>query len=201
MQISLATTLCPVGNGIWQLVQPFRLMGAELGRRLTVVRLPDGALWLHAPPAPTPAVRKALEALGPVAFIVAPNRLHDAFLDEFTKAYASAKLYAAPGFDGDHRHLPSIHPLGPVPPKAWADLIDQRLVEGMPKLNEFVFLHRPSASLIVADLVFNIRAPKPWLTRVLMSLNGNAYNRVVKWTPSFGQENAESKLASQALLH
>ena len=40
----------------------------------------------------------------------------------------------------------------------WGDELVVLPVGGMPRLNEHVFLHGPSRSLIVADLVFNVDA-------------------------------------------
>lgn len=42
---------------------------------------------------------------------------------------------------------------------------------GMPAVNETVFLHKPSCTFIVADMVFNIREGTA-LTRMSMKLNG-----------------------------
>jgi hypothetical protein len=42
----------------------------------------------------------------------------------------------------------------------------------MPKLQETLFVHAPSRTLVAADLVFNVRAPAPWLTRTFMRFNG-----------------------------
>ena len=35
----------------------------------------------------------------------------------------------------------------------WTDVAEHVVIGGMPKVNETVFLHRPSRSLIVADCV------------------------------------------------
>ena len=48
-------------------------------------------------------------------------------------------------------------------------------MRGMPRLNEVVFLHRASRTLVVTDLVFNLGAEMPLLSRVLLKLNG-CYN-------------------------
>ena len=44
--------------------------------RMTILRLRNGELILHSPVALTPALRSAVELLGPVRFLVAPNSLH-----------------------------------------------------------------------------------------------------------------------------
>ena len=49
--------------------------------------------------------------------------------------------------------------LGQAEPEAWKNEIEQVLVGGMPKVNETVFLHRASDTLIIADLLFNLGSP------------------------------------------
>jgi hypothetical protein len=51
-------------------------------------------------------------------------------------------------------------------------VIDQHLVRGMPRLNEVVFLHRPSRSLIIADLAFNFGPDAHWAVKLLFRLGG-----------------------------
>ena len=55
---------------------------------------------------------------------------------------------------------------------AWGDDIDQLAIEGAPRLNESVFLHRPSRTLLVTDLVFNLARPQGWAARLAFSLMG-----------------------------
>lgn len=165
------------GTDIWECKLPHRVGPLELGRRLTIVRLPDGALWVHASLPPSRELREQIAALGEVRFIIGPNRWHDDYLAEFARAYPRAELWLAPGLAEANRALPASQVLRPEPNDAWADVLDQHLVAGMPKLNEIVFLHRPSSSLILADLAFNLQPPKPLLTRLLMTLNGS-YGRL-----------------------
>jgi len=55
--------------------RPQRAFGIEIGTRMTVVRLADGTLFVHSPVALDRATRLALDALGPVRHVVAPNRV------------------------------------------------------------------------------------------------------------------------------
>jgi len=164
------------GTDIWECQSPHRVMGMELGRRLTVVRLPSGRLWAHASLPPDAPLKAQLDGLGRLGAIVGPNCMHDDFLPEFAAAYPQAQFHAAPGLPQNNRALPPATLLTDDPPEEWEGVLEHHLVRGMPKLNEVVFFHRPSASLIIADLAFNLRPPKPWLTRVVMRMNGS-YNR------------------------
>jgi hypothetical protein len=176
----MSSLLTPLGPDIWELDHPHTVFGMEMGRRLTAVRLPSGDLWVHASVPPAPKLTAALAALGRVGYIVGPNTFHDAYLEEFVAAYPDAEFHAAPGLAGANPRLQPTHTLGARVPPAWAEVLDQHLVAGVPRLNEVVFLHKPSRTLIVADLAFNLLPPKPWLTRVALTLN-DAYGR---FTPS-----------------
>ena len=134
---------------------------------MTVLRLGSGAVVVHSPVAPTGEVRQAVEALGPVSAIVAPSRMHDLDLAAWQKAHPAAALLAAPGMDRDHREL-RVDSVLPAVPAAWREEIDGALLEGAPRLNEVVWLHRPSRSLVVADLVFDLE-PQPTLASRLMA--------------------------------
>jgi hypothetical protein len=68
------------------------------------------------------------------------------------------------GAPGPVRHV--------VAPNAWSEDLDWVFFEGLPLANEVVFLHRPSRSLLLCDLAFNIGARLPWLTRAAFRLWG-----------------------------
>jgi hypothetical protein len=70
-----------------------------------------------------------------------------------------------------NRSLPFAEVLGDVAPSQWGSEIDQVHVQGIGLfLDEIVFYHRHSRSLIVADLLFNLSEKDAWITRVLGSL-------------------------------
>ena len=156
-------------------------MGLQLGRQLVIVRLPSGALWVHSPIPWTSALRAEVARLGPVRHVIGPNRFHDACLRELQAEYPDAEFHAAPGLAGDRRDIRFVaRPLSDEPHADWAAVMDQHLIHGMPRLNEVVFHHRASRTLILADLAFNLGPPGPWFTAFVMRLN-NAWGR---FTPS-----------------
>jgi hypothetical protein len=142
-----------------------------IGHRMTVAQLADGTLWLHSPVAFSSALADELAKLGPVAHVVAPNCMHDTFLEGWFAAYPSARFHGAKGFSKFRPDLKFTDPLGDTPDPAWAAVFDQRLMRGMPRLNEVVFLHRASRTLIVTDLAFNLGPEMPFLSRVLLRIN------------------------------
>ncbi|WP_230534128.1 DUF4336 domain-containing protein [Microvirga roseola] len=123
--------------------------------RMTVVRLPDGSLWLHSPTEPDGALIESILERGPVCFLIAPNTLHYWWIPEWKARMPDAAIYGAPGLERvAKRPLPIEHVLGDTPPAAWSDVFDQVLVQGE-GLTEIDFYHRPSRTLILTDLIEN----------------------------------------------
>lgn len=159
-------------ESLWVRGVPYRVSGLALGRQLVAVRLASGGLWIHSPIPNEPGLKEALAKLGPVEHAVGPNCWHDECLAEFQQTYPAALFHAAPGLAKAKPEVRFVDELGPVPHPAWSGVLDQILVEGMPRLNEVVFFHRASRSLILADLSFNLGPPGPLLTAIAMRLNG-----------------------------
>lgn len=147
-------------------------MGMPLGRQLVVVRLPGGGLWIHSPVPLTPELRAELTALGEVRHVVGPNLWHDECLREFQAEFPAALFHAAPGLAAAKRDVRFSAELSDAPHPDWADVLAQHLVRGMPKMNEVVFFHPASRSLIIADLAFNLGPEGPRWFALLMRLYG-----------------------------
>jgi hypothetical protein len=164
---------------LWTADQPLRFLGVELGARMTVVRLPGSKLLLHSPISHTPELAARVEALGSPAILIAPNRFHHLHVRDWQAAYPASRLYVAPGVEKKRPDLIVAGVLGESPLPDGADVLDQALIDGYPIANEVVFFHRPSSTLIASDLVFNVGASSPALTRIAFRSMG-AYGR-----PSF----------------
>jgi hypothetical protein len=123
---------------------------------MTVVRLRDGSLVLHSPVRADDETRTAVEALGPVRALIAPNLHHHFFVGGWTRAYPEARVYAAPGLARRQPDLRVDAELGDEAPPEWRGELDQHLFRGAPMMSEVVFHHRASRTAIFTDLVFNV---------------------------------------------
>ncbi|MBC07210.1 DUF4336 domain-containing protein [Thalassospira sp.] len=143
----------------------FQYCGVKLPfpTRMTVIRLANGKLFVHSPIRLTDALKTEVDALGEVAYLIAPNTIHYAGVPDWQKAYPHATAYCAPGvikraksvgisvaFDAE---------LADTPEPEWAGEIEQVLVRGS-YLNEAVFFHKASNTLILTDLIENFEAAK-----------------------------------------
>lgn len=128
--------------------------GFKYPTRMAVIRLSREELFVWSPIALTKDLRAAVDALGTVRHLVAPNALHHLYLAQWQQAYPGAKLYAPPGlrahrkdlvFDGD------VDGGATAPP--WYDEIDQVAVGGNRITTEIVFFHRKSRTVLFTDLI------------------------------------------------
>lgn len=166
----------PVAPGIWHQQHHFSVLGVRASSRMTVVRLADGKLWLHSPVPISAEMKAELAALGEVAFIVAPNRFHHLYAGDCAAAFPSAVLYGARGLAKKRPDL-QMRVLRDVPEPEWESELDQVLVEGMPALNETVWFHRASRTLIVTDLCQYVGGGVPLSARLYTGLMG-VYRRL-----------------------
>lgn len=170
--------LTSLGPDIWETHQPLRVAGViPLGHRMTVLRLPSGGLLAHSPVRLDDDLAAELTSLGELEIVIAPSHFHDSFLLPWFSAYPEARFYCAPGMRTMIRGATFTHKLETGSPEPWTDVAEHVVIGGMPKVNETVFLHRPSRSLIVADFVFNLAAADlPPVTGQLLRLFGT-YDR------------------------
>ncbi len=162
-----------VGEGLWTASAPLKLMGAEIGTRMTVVALPEGGLALISPISIDDALATALAGLGEVRALIAPNAMHHLFLGDAQTRYPEAICFLAEGVERKLGARPAgARDLGETPDALWRGVLEQIVIPGIPLLNEVVFFHPASKSLILTDLLFNYDpAPGGW-TGLFLWLDG-----------------------------
>jgi glyoxylase-like metal-dependent hydrolase (beta-lactamase superfamily II) len=163
-----------MADRLWAAEMPFHPPGFDVGARMTLVRLSDGGLFVHSPIGLTPDLKRQLDALGPVRFIVCPFRMHTAHLREFAEAYPDAPLYAPPGLKPKEttRGLDFAGVLGDMPEPGWAGDLDQALFLGNKLDDEVVFFHPSTRTLILTDLCFNVPSSRGFATSLVAGLLG-----------------------------
>jgi hypothetical protein len=178
-------SLTPFGRGVWLDTAPVSILGMRLTSTMTVLDLGAGSLLLVSPLEPTPERRAAIEALGTVAHLYAPNTHHHLWIGDWAAAFPAAKLHAPARLHEKRSDLRIDRTHGSAPEPAFAGVVDEHHIEGF-FLEETVLLHRPSATLVVADLVHNIGRPPGAWTRTYSRMMGFydrvALSRVIRWT-------------------
>jgi hypothetical protein len=161
---------CLVADRVWHATRPVKFGPIALSTRMTVVRLRDGSLWVHSPIAPTPALQAELAALGEVRFVVAPNKSHHLFFLPFLQAHPTAQGYVAAGLEVKRPDLRGFESTPRDPP--WGAELQGFFIDGLPVLNETVWFHRDTGTLVVTDLLFCFAPATQGLTGLVATLLG-----------------------------
>ena len=153
---------------------------------MTVIRLPDGGLFLHSPVRLDDRLRSELDALGTVRAVVAPNKAHHLYVGDYRVPYPKARFYGALGLQTKRRDLAFFGMLGDEPMPEWRGAIEQRFFRGAPWLNEVVFFHPASRTLVLTDLAFNVPTGKVWGIPFVFKLMGAegvfGPHRFIRWS-------------------
>ncbi len=124
--------------------------------RMVVAQLAGaGGLWVWSPIALDDALKAEVDALGPVRYLVSPNKIHHLALSEWHAAYPEAKICGLPEIVAKREDLQFDIVLADAPPREWLLDLDQVVFHGSLALEEVVFFHRPSRTVILADLIEN----------------------------------------------
>lgn len=116
---------------------------------------------------------------------MAPNVAHWTLVEDWQRACPEAVTWAAPGLRDRSAvkasKLRLDRDLGDVAPSEWAGEIDHVVVPGGAGFREVCFLHKPTRTLVLTDLVLNLEPHKlpalmrPWAHLVGMTApNGRA---------------------------
>jgi hypothetical protein len=130
---------------------PWRTLGIEFGRNVTLLRLSDGRVIVHSTAPFEDEDIAAIRSFGEPAWLVDATLMHDTFAKEGLAALAGLPYLAPVGF-AEASGIPT-ESLCPAP-SDWAGEIDVLKIDGVKK-KEHVFFHRRSRTLVVADLFFS----------------------------------------------
>src|SRR4051812_23588788 len=195
--------LVEFAEGIWLASDPVRIVGMPMTSTMTVLRLGDGGLLLYSPVGLTPERRAAVEAVGPVAHLYAPNLFHHRWIGEWAAAFPSARVHAPAGLAEKRRDLRIDRAHGAAPEPAFSGLVEELPVAGF-RLRETALLYRPAGALVVADLVHNVGRPThPWsavYTRMMGFHDRVALSRVIRWI-GFDDRRAARRSIDDILAH
>lgn len=164
-----------IAEGLWGAETRLSFLGLPITSRMTIARLPDGGLWLHSP-VPLAPLKAELDRLGPVAWRVAPNVMHHLFQLPYQEAYPNSRLVAPAGLAAKRADL-RIDVALSNPPHEWSDWLDTQQISGNPTLDESVFLHRESKTLILTDLAAHLGPWDHWAVRLYARMN-RCYGRL-----------------------
>lgn len=152
----MTSPLVQVDEGIWIAEgENVDFYGFPYPTRCVIARLPGGGLWIWSPIKLTDHLRAAVEPLGTPEHLVSPNKLHHLFLADWHEAWPGSRLWGPASSIRKRQDLTFQPPLDAAPPEEWDDLFDMVRFSGSVFMDEVVFFHRPSRTVILADLSEN----------------------------------------------
>ena len=131
---------------------PWRALGIDFRRTVTLLRLSDGRVVVHSTAKFTDEDIAAIRRFGEPAWLIDATLMHDTFAKEGRARLPGIPYLAPEGFP--KRSGVPTEALWP-PPAAWMGEIDVLKIDGV-RMSEHVFYHRRSRTLVVADLFFSL---------------------------------------------
>jgi hypothetical protein len=194
--------LSAFAEGVWYDVGPVRFLGLQLTATMTVLRVRDGVL-VHSPLPLTVERRAAVEAIGPVAHLYAPNTFHHQWLGEWHRAFPSARVHAPAELATKRVDLRIDREHDASDAFDFGGVIAEIPVRGF-RLRETALVYRPGCVAIVTDLVHNVGRPThgwtKFYTRVMGFYDRVAISRVLRWS-SFDDKGAARSSIDALLDH
>lgn len=162
-----------IADGLWIIERRLRMPPRMiLPANSALIRLASGGLLAWSPCEPGPQTVKQIQELGSVEAIVAPNSFHHLFVPAFARAFPAAQLLLAPGLFERVDGLPSGTSLAdPLPAFLQAEL-DVQVFGPVKGFAEAVILHRPTQTLFLVDLAFNVRTYSNAIQKMMWRIQG-----------------------------
>jgi hypothetical protein len=153
----LTETAC----NLWTATQPLRFLGIDIGSRMSVVRLPSGALVIISPIELTEHDCQMLNSLGTVEQIIAPNLFHHFSIGSAQALYPHAQTWGVAGLQEKRPDVTFTHQFSSA--GSFENTLDYLpfngfktiMPNGIKPANETVFYHRLTRTLIITDIAYN----------------------------------------------
>ncbi|MEA5513867.1 DUF4336 domain-containing protein [Nodularia sp. UHCC 0506] len=198
-----------IDTNLWVAEQPLKYFGLEVGTRMTVIRLINSKLMVISPISMDDAIIHQLNQLGEVAYIIVLNLYHHLFVADFKLCYPHAELWTVSGMERKRADL-QIDQIITEGRNFLIDEVEYVLVQGFntldikgySPLNECVFFHPKSRTLIVTDIVFHINNQFASPSIKLLARLLGAYNqlRPTLLEKFATQDQAKVKFSIQQIL-
>lgn len=181
-----------------QRLPPF---GLHFPTRMTVLPFGKREVALVSPVPIDDQIAASIAKLGEVRYLIAPNLLHHFYLGAASRRYPSAKILAPAGLREKVPDLTIDATLEQGLPFELAAAVELLRIDGAPAIDEFVFFHSASRTLVVTDLVFNFVRARGTFTKLVLFLVG-CYGHVAQsraWRFTIKDRHAASASAQRVL--
>lgn len=140
-------------ENIYVLRYPLKVARCNLGRVVTVIRLQSGQTLVHSTAPFGDREIHSIRGIGEPGWLLEATNFHDTTAAAGRAAFPEIPYLVPEGF-------PKATSLDASTISTGASALSEELefikIEGIPKLNEHAVFHKPSRTLILADLLFNL---------------------------------------------
>jgi hypothetical protein len=143
---------------VWTIDGPnVRDFGVLFTTRMTIVKLANGSVWVDSPVSVSFETLKHITELGPLRYLVVATPRHVWRLTTWHTLFPKAQLWAprTTPLTLKKEHLPFTGTLKDMPQSDWVDDFDQLAFQGNPFIEEVLFFHKASRTVILGDLIQN----------------------------------------------
>ena len=154
-----------LAENLWLLAYPLRMLGADLRRNVTLIRLRSGKMVIHSTAPFSPDDVAAIRTLGAPGWLLDGILRHDTFAKEGRLAFPGIPYLAPEGFS----EVVGFATTTIVPPPIeWDGELLALEIQGAPEARDTALFHVPSRTLILTELIFNFGGDEPIWTELLL---------------------------------
>ncbi|EJT99465.1 hypothetical protein DACRYDRAFT_110186 [Dacryopinax primogenitus] len=138
--------------------KPFARLGiVPFGGRTTAIKLNSGEVWVFVSTPLSDDTKSTLDSMGIVKYLVTPDALHTLYISEYHKAYPNAKCIGVEPLIHKKKDInwAGAYGFAEGTTYGYEDELRACYFSGFQN-KDVAFLHIPSKTLIVADLLFNL---------------------------------------------
>jgi hypothetical protein len=187
-----------VADRIWSLERPVWFGGVRLRVRTTILRLEDGSLLLHTPAPPSDVLAEQLAALGPVRWLLVPNCWHHLGVPAAAARFPEARVVGPASALERNKALRLDLDLQGATFSEQVPELEALPLRGVPFWDETMLYHRPTQTLLGADIVCWASERDHWTWRYAARLTG-CYERVR--VPPDARKKIVDKAAAERSLY
>ena len=143
-------------DGIWTLEgDKVHMFTVPFETRAIIIRLNQNKNAMISPVKVNPLRIKEVQSLGSISYLIAPNNFHHLYLNDWKKIYPEATIWGPARLHKKRKDVEFVEGICPESDQIWNEKMAIEVFKGSNFLDEIIFLHIPSKTLIVTDVIQN----------------------------------------------